>query len=388
LDSHDRPVRGSTGAQEYLSKPLAPPLRLLIASRPLAEGVPHHILQVIDSLNGRYEIDVVCPRASILWAGLTSDRRVRLHEFSSARRLAPGDLGSWLRLFRLAAGADLIHVHSSKAGFLGRLAAAARRRGHVCIFTPHGWSFWAARGIEAKLYRRLERLAARWCRTILVVSDYERSAGLAAGVGRPDQYRVVRNGVDVRQFTLSPDPVPGRVVAVGRLAPQKRPDLAVRAFARVRSRHPAAELHLVGDGPMRRQVERIIAELGLQEAVQVLGQRGDVPGLLARASCLLLSSDYEGCPFSVLEAMAAGVPVVATRVGGVPELVDDGVTGLLVEPGNHDALSKAVTELLDEPERARQLGMAGRVRARDALSLETSMRQIADVYEEVAGSRA
>jgi glycosyltransferase involved in cell wall biosynthesis len=368
---------------------VAPRLRLLIASRPLAEGVPLHVLQIIRSLDrDRFEIDVVCPRASILWNSLASDPRVRLHDFSSARRLARGDLGSSFRLFRLAARADLIHVHSSKAGFLGRWAAAARGRTAVCIFTPHGWSFWAARGLEARLYRRLERLAARWCRTIMVVSDYERTAGLRAGVGKPDQYRVIRNGVDVEKFTLTHDPVPGRVISVGRLATQKRPDLAIHTFARIRSRYPEAELHLVGDGPLRAHVEQMIAQLGLGEAVKVLGQRDDVPELLARASCLILTSDYEGCPFSVLEAMAAGVPVVATRVGGVPELVGDGVTGLLVEPGSDDALADAVLQLLEQPDRARQMGVAARERARGAFSLDSAMRRIADLYEEVAGAGA
>jgi glycosyltransferase involved in cell wall biosynthesis len=279
-----------------------------------------------------------------------------------------------------------MHAHSSKAGVLTRLAAAVRRRTHLCIFTPHGWSFWAARGSERRIYRLLERLAARWCRTILVVSDYERAAGLAAGIGRAQQYRVVRNGVDLERFSSQPRPVAGRIVALGRLAPQKRPDLAVRAFAELRAEHPAAELHFVGDGPLRGEVEQLVEALGLQGAIKLVGQRDDVSALLAQAACLLLASDYEGCPFSVLEAMAAGVPVVATSVGGVPELVEDGVTGRLVAAKSARALASAVSELLSAPERAIAMGCAGRERVQAEFTLERMVRRITRVYEEVAGS--
>jgi glycosyltransferase involved in cell wall biosynthesis len=356
-------------------------------SWPLAEGVPHHILQVVQSLDaGRYEIDVVCPRTSTLWAGLDSRAGVRLHHVPPARRVSPSDLASWTRLVRLAGKADLIHAHSSKAGLLTRLAARARKRTEVCLFTPHAWSFWAARGVEARVYTLLERLAARWCEAIVVVSDHERSAGLSARIGTAEQYRVVRNGVPLDEFSAQPQPVPGRIVALGRLAPQKRPDLAVKAFAGARTRYPEAELHFVGEGPLHAEVEALIADLGLRGAVKLLGQRAHVPPLLARASCLLLASDYEGCPFSVLEAMAAGVPVVATRVGGVPELVDDGVTGLLAEAGDEEALAGALIELLADPTRAMRMGAAGRERARRDFSADRMVQRITELYEQIATS--
>jgi glycosyltransferase involved in cell wall biosynthesis len=376
------------GVQGYLS-PSQKSVRLLIVSRPLAEGVPQHVLQVLGSLDhARYEIDVVCPRASILWERLASHPAVRLHDFSESRRAAPGDLTSWARLLRLVAKADVIHAHSSKAGILARLAAAVRGRRHRCIFTPHGWSFWAVRGLESRLYEAFEKAAARWCRIILVVSEHERSAGLAAGIGAPEQYRVVRNGVDLGRFSAEPEPVPGRIVALGRLARQKRPDLAVLAFAKLRAKHPDASLHFVGDGPLRKEVEELVVSLGLQGSVNLLGLRDDVPAILKRATCLLLASDYEGCPYSVLEAMAASVPVVATRVGGVPELVVDGVTGSLVAPDNDQALAGALSELLATPELALAMGVAGRERARAEFSLESMTRRVEAVYDEIIVRRA
>jgi glycosyltransferase involved in cell wall biosynthesis len=358
--------------------------RLLLASQPLDAGVPRQVLDLVQGLDReRYELDVACPRDSLLWKELRDDSGVRLHEIASARRPSPADSGSFLRLLRLAGAADLIHGHSAKAGFLARLAAAARRRAAACIFTPHAWSFWAARGRETGLYRTLERVAARWCRAIVALSDFERRAGLAAGVGLPGQYRVILNGIDLERYARTPNPVAGRVLVIGRLAPQKRPDLAVRAFAAARERHPQAELFVLGDGPDRPSVESLVADLDLADAVHLLGYRDDVPGLLAKAACLLLTSDYESCPLSVIEAMAAGTPVIATRVGGVPELVEDGTHGLLVERGRVEPLAAALDRVLAAPELGREMGAAGRRTAKARFSRERMVAETVALYEEV-----
>jgi glycosyltransferase involved in cell wall biosynthesis len=359
--------------------------RLLLASQPVDGGVPLHVLDLMQGLDReRYELNVACPRASPLWKGLQGDPSVRLHEIAAARGPSPADLVSLLRLLRLAGTADLIHAHSAKAGFLGRLAAAARGRAAACVFSPHAWSFWAAHGRELVHYRMLERVAARWCGAIIALSDSERRAGLAAGVGRPSQYRVILNGIDLERYARPANPVGGRVLTVGRLRPQKRPDLAVRAFAAARERHPHAELFLVGDGPERGSAESLAADLGLTGAVHLLGERDDVPQLLAEAACLLLTSDYESCPLSVIEAMASGTPVIATRVGGVPELMEDGKHGLLVERGRVDLLAAALDTVLAAPELARDMGAAGRQTAKVRFSRERMVAETVALYEEVA----
>lgn len=358
--------------------------RLLLASQPIDGGVPLHVLDLVQGFDReRYELDVACPRASPLWKGLQGDPGVRLHEISSARGPSPADFVSFLRLLRLAGTADLIHAHSAKAGFLARLAAAAGGRAGACVFTPHAWSFWAARGRELGHYRMLERVAARWCRAIIALSDFERRAGLAAGVGLPSQYRVILNGIDLERYTRPATPVAGRVLTVGRLRPQKRPDLAVRAFAAARERHPHAELFLVGDGPERGRAESLAADLDVAGAVHLLGERDDVPQLLAEAACLLLTSDYESCPLSVIEAMAAGTPVIATRVGGVPELVEDGTHGLLVERGRVEPLAAALDRVLAAPELGRDMGAAGRRAAKARFSRERMVAETVALYEEV-----
>ena len=347
-----------------------------------------HVVSLVDALPPeRFAVDVACPRRSETWAALEGRDGVALHAIQPHRRPAPGDTRSWLTLLGLVARADIIHVHSAKAGFLGRLAAAARGKRASCVFTPHGWSFWAASGPEAGLYVRLERLAARWCHAIVALSGAERDAGLEAGVGRPEQYRVIPNGVPLERFALQRAPVRGRILMVGRLAPPKRPDLALRAVASVRERIPEAELHVVGDGPLRPGAERLAAELGLGEAVRFLGYRDDVPQLLAEAECALLASDYEGCPLSVVEALAAGVPVVATDAGGVRELVRQGHTGL-VAPPDADALGAALEELLADPARAAEQGAEARREAGSRLSLDAMVSSLVTLYDDLLPDRS
>ena len=227
-------------------------------------------------------------------------------------------------------------------------------------------------------------LAARWCRTIVALSAAERDAGLDARVGRRDQYRVIPNGVPLERFALPRRPVRGRILMVGRLAPPKRPDLALRAFASVRERIPEAELHVVGDGPLRAEAEALAAELGLAGSVRFLGTREDVPQLLAEAECALLASDYEGCPLAVVEAMAASVAVVATEVGGVGELVRPSVTGAVAPKGDAEALAAALSEVLADPQRPAALGAAGRRFAEEQLSLERMVGRLVGLYDELA----
>lgn len=360
------------------------PKRLLIASQPLDAGVPRQVLELVESLDPeRYEIDVACPRQSLLWSELAARPNVALHAIAPDREPAPADARTLARLFPLVARADVVHAHSAKAGFLARLAAALSGRRKRCIFSPHGWSFWAAEGPRSELYRMLERLAASWCARIAVVSEDERAAGLAAGVGKASQYAVVPNGIAVERFSATPEPVPGRLLAIGRLARPKRPDLVVRAVAELLRRYPGVHLRLVGDGPLRPEVERLLSRLGLAEHVSLVGTRDDIPELVRTAACLVLASDYEGCPVSVIEAMAAAVPVVATRVGGVPELVDER-TGVLVEPGDHSALAAAVGRLLERPDLGRRLGEAGRRVARLRFTRERMAAGLAALYDETA----
>jgi glycosyltransferase involved in cell wall biosynthesis len=362
-------------------------VKLLIASQPLTGGVAAHVLGLVGALpRDRFELHVACPRESLVWRRLEGDAGVRLHAIGAHREAAPGDVRSFAALLPLVRGADVVHAHSSKAGFLARLAAAATRRRRSCLFTPHGWSFWAAEGAEARFYVALERRAARWCRAIVTLSASERDAGLRAGVGRPEQYRVIPNGVALDDHAAEPEPVPGRLLVVGRFAAPKRPDLVLRAFGDVVASFPEAELHFVGDGPGRAEAVDLSNELGLGGRVRFLGVREDVPELLRKASGLVLASEYEGCPLVVLEAMAAGVPVVATAVGGMSELVEDGRSGILSRPGDDADLAAALRRLLASPAEARAMGEAARGDAERRFSHDRMVSDLVALYDEILPS--
>ena len=363
------------------------PLRLLLAAQPLDGGVAHHVVDVVDGLApDRFEIDVACPRRSVTWTALQGRPNVRLTEISAARRPAPADAASLARLTRLVRRADVVHAHSAKAGYLARLAALPTRRTGRVAFSPHAWSFWAGSGAERAVYLLLERLAAHWCATIVAVSEAERDAGLAAGVGSDRQYAVIPNGIALERYGAEPDPIPGRAVMVGGLRDQKRPDLAIRAIVAVRATVPNAELVIVGDGPRRAELEALASGLGAGDAVRFLGTRHDVADILRTASVLVLATRYESWPLTLMEGMAAGAPVVATGVGGIPEIVDDGRTGLLTRPDDLEGLTSALRSLLEDEDRARSMGAEARSEAHRRFGRGAMQVSLAALYERLAAA--
>jgi glycosyltransferase involved in cell wall biosynthesis len=273
---------------------------------------------------------------------------------------------------------DVVHASSSKAGVLGRVAAWATGV-PLRFFTVHGWAFGASTGRSALLYRWADRLVSPLTTATICVSELERAAGLAAHTCRAERTLVIRNAVDVRGAPRSraarPRPL---LIAVGRLRPPKDFETLLRALALL----PAEQVDavIVGDGPQRGELEALVARLGLQDRVRFEGERRDVPSLLAHADLFVLSSRSEGLPVSVLEAMAAGLPVVASAVGGIAELVVDGETGVLVGPADAEALAAALGRLAAEPELRRRLGDAGRARAEELFDLEAFRRAHVELY--------
>jgi glycosyltransferase involved in cell wall biosynthesis len=198
---------------------------------------------------------------------------------------------------------------------------------------------------------------------------------------------VIRNAVDVRRFGEVPagalrsklERVPGRpiVLTVARLDPQKGLGDLLEAAAQV----PDSNFAIAGEGPDRERLEGAARSLGLHGRVTFLGHRDDVADLLGSCDVFVLPSLYEGFPLSVVEAMAAGKPVIATAVGGTPEAVSDGETGLLVPPGNPSALAAAIRSVISDPGLGRRLGRAGRERALREFSAEEMVRHVVRLYE-------
>jgi glycosyltransferase involved in cell wall biosynthesis len=273
---------------------------------------------------------------------------------------------------------QIVHANSAKAGALGRLAAWLVAV-PVRVYTVHGWAFLAHRGAAAIAFRWMERLLRPLTTISICISNEQRAAGIEAHTCKPEQAVVIRNGIDPANRPVAQERVGiPRIVSVGRLRAPKDPLTLLRALADL----PPASFHasLVGDGPDRAAVEAERTRLGLESAVELLGNRDDVPSLLADADVFVLSSASEAFPISVLEAMAAQLPVVASAVGGIPELVVHDETGLLVAPGDPHALASALARLIDDRALRRRFGIAGRTRVCEHFDLASVQRAHRELY--------
>ncbi len=273
---------------------------------------------------------------------------------------------------------DIVHAHSSKAGVIGRLAA--RLEGVPRVFTAHGWAF-----SEGVLVRRKalaivsERIASRWSDKIITVSDYDRNLALRHHVARPEQLITIHNGVDDTSYRADPGCDSSAILTmVARFAPPKNQSDLVLAAEDLKGEF---EVEFIGDGPQIADIQAQVAGARLSRKVTFWGLRPDVPESLARTHVFVLVSKWEGLPISILEAMRAGLPVVASNVGGVREAVVDGETGFLVPSGDVVTLRDRLQRLLSDPELRARLGAAGRRRYERYFTLERMMQKTWKVYQ-------
>jgi glycosyltransferase involved in cell wall biosynthesis len=277
---------------------------------------------------------------------------------------------------------DLLSAHSSKAGILGRLVA--RSLGVPVVFTAHGWAFTPGiPPLQAALYRRIERMAAPLASRIIAVSEFDRHLALDCGIGSQSQVVTVHNGMPDVAGGLRADPgrVPVRLVMVARFEPQKDHRTLLIALGGLRQHQ--WELDLIGDGPLLPDMERLCGELRIADQVRFWGQRLDVDARLAEAQICLLITNWEGFPRSILEAMRAGLPVIASQVGGIEESVEDGVTGYLIGRGDVAVLRSRLEQLLLDPELRRRLGAAGRTRYEQQFTLGHTVAKTLAVYHQI-----
>jgi glycosyltransferase involved in cell wall biosynthesis len=275
-------------------------------------------------------------------------------------------------------GFDVVHTHSSKAGALGRLAAHRLEIGRI-VHTFHGFPFhqfqsWPRRSA----YIQIERSVGRFTDVFLAVGPAVAAEAVTRRIAPPERIRTI--GVALAKALNPPGPLdraearrllgvpPGMQVVgtVGRLAFQKAPEDFVHALAGLRRSDVFGVW--IGDGPLRAKTERIAKKLGLADRMLFTGERNDVAALLPGIDVFAMASRYEGLPCAIVEAMSAGLPVVATAVNAVPDVVIAGETGLLAPPGMPDLLGRAIGHMLDNPAYAARLGAAGRARLGEELS--------------------
>lgn len=380
----------------------------------MASGAPR-VLHVIDSLrlggaetllaalvrelrrSGRSQNAVCVPDCGDADPGLVGLVGEHADELLWLPDLPLYDPRLYLALGRALTGfrAQVVHSHLSTANVASRAVALPLRRPHLATIhtvpgpsaedsrlraLADGWSAWLSRRLVAPsaevadAYRAAFHLPASRMRVIPNVPAAEPPG---EGFDREGLRREI-GGEDVEHLVL----------AVARLQPEKGIDDLVAAAAPLRARLPGLRVAVAGSGPEEEALRARIAVAGLEDAVSLLGTRSDVGALLAAADAFCLPSRHEGLPISLLEAMQAGLPCVATRVGGVPGVLDDGVNGVLVEPSDPETLAAALERVLTDRAEGSAMGAAARELVRERYAAAAAARAYADVYDELVGARS
>ena len=287
---------------------------------------------------------------------------------------------------------DLVHSHDYKTNLLALLLS--RSTGIPALSTVHGWTGHSSR--ERYCYYPLDkRVLARFQRAIAVSSDI--AGELVRHGAQPSRVTTILNAIDHREFKREKHLVAGAraalgladgelaIGAVGRLEPQKRFDLLLKSFADFRREQPRARLFIVGDGSLRSSLEKQCNSMGLGDACRLTGHLTDIVPVHLALDLFVQSSDYEGTPNSVLEAMAMETPIVATDAGGTSELVIDSQHGRIIRSGDVEALTAAIRAAFAERSETARMVVSARRRVENELSFEARVRRVERIYLEMCG---
>lgn len=283
------------------------------------------------------------------------------------------EVHQWLRQLR----PDVVALHSSKAGTVGRIAARALNL--PTVFTAHGWSF--TEGVSPKkqrVYRFIEKTLAKQTDAIIAVSHYDKNLACKAHISPKNGLYVVHNGIE--GCSQQPNIKTKNIVMVARFQAPKRQDLVVKAFEMLENSD--LTLTLVGDGPLREEVEQLAQDLGIAHQVHFTGDQQDVMSYLKEADVFVLMSNFEGLPIAIIEAMAVGLPIVASKVGGVGELVHDGENGFTVANKPED-LRDALAAILTDDMTRQTFGQRSREKFESAFQFKRTYAETLQIYHKV-----
>lgn len=378
-------------------------INVLHVLRPAEGGMKEHVLSLLQHLDKKkYNLLVASPQHK----GLVNE----LRQAASCVTIIPIDLPGefspwqdWKRVDRLKSllqelNIHLVHTHGARAGFIGRLAAC-RAGVPIIVNTAHNFVYET----RVPFWKKILLLAAnRWLahytsHHIAISQAMSRQVRRLEGVP-PHKISTIYNGIDLSRFQVVLDCAKakkalgirekGPVVAViARLIPAKGVAVFMQAAVKIKEVCPDAQFLIIGDGPQRRELEAKAERLGIAPETFFLGFRQDVPAILPLVNVVAVPSLSEGLSIGVLEAMAARRPVVASRVGGLPELVQPGVNGILVPPGEWDPLAKAIISILENPVRAEKMGRNGRLLVEEKFQLATMVRETEKIYDRLIAAK-
>ena len=326
----------------------------------------------------------------------------RISEIVTSFKLTPDDARALHRLWSLmrAYRPHIVHTHTAKAGLLGRLAA--RLAGvPIVVHTFHGHVLHGYYGpVRNWALRRMERSLSWLTDRLVTVSERVKQDLIGYGVASAKKIIVIPLGLDLEPFLNARSRRGGfrremgfsadtkLIGIVGRIFPIKNHALFIESAARIAAVERLARFVVVGDGTLRIALEDQARRLGIAERVVFTGWRNDLPQIYADLDVLVVSSDNEGTPLSAIEAMATSCPVVATRVGGIPDIITDDVTGSLVLPGEAEGIASAVFDLLADSEKALRIGANAMAAARERFDVKRLIKDMDGLYRELLNEKA
>ncbi len=353
-------------------------------------------LSMVGVDRARYEVEFACGPDGPL-NDMAMDAGIAFHPVRNfVQPISPfNDFRALRQLIRIIRRGkyQIVHTHNSKGGILGRIAAWWCRV-PVIIHTIHGFAFHDSEtAFRKRLFIFLERRAAKMADKLIAISQPLQDWGLRLGIGKPAQYTKIYSGIEIEKFRIDVDVRALRqqfgigahdfvIGLVAKLWDGKGHITAIDSLPQILAKVPHAKLVFVGEGYLRPALEAHAAKLGVEQHVVFTGFRTDIAELNAMFDLSILISDFEGMGRVLLEAMVMGKPVVATNVGGIPDVVVDGKTGYLVAPGDPPALAEAVLKLALDPQLRSSMGAAGQQRITEQFSAATMVRKIVEVYEE------
>jgi glycosyltransferase involved in cell wall biosynthesis len=291
---------------------------------------------------------------------------------------------------------QVVHTHNSKAGFVGRLSAKLARV-PVIVHTVHGFAFHQQEPPWRRfLFRNLERLASHWCDRMIFISQPLVDWASKEKIGCMRKTARIYSGIEMDRFHPVSEAEKRRLRAkwgigeqdgvigiVSKLWAGKGHDLLIRAFKEIRKEMPQARLVIVGEGYLMDSLQTLASQLQLSDAVIFTGFLEEIPQIIATFDVAVLPSYFEGMGRVLLEAMAMEKPVVGTRVGGIPDLIEDDLNGFLVSPGSKKELASAVLKILSDKALAARMGQEGRKKMTGRFSAESMVRSIEEVYRDL-----
>ncbi len=349
-----------------------------------------HVLLLAEYLDRNlFDVEVACEGKGYLVDELRK-KSVPVVPLRMGNTLRPGALRETVAVLRRG-NYDILHTHGGTSGFWGRIASLYSRTPRVRIHTYHGIHYVHRKGAAARLFCAAERMLVRATDRIITVCPSDTEKAFRLKLATPAKTTVVYNGIEIKRYSGSGGRSEFRQQlnvssdtfifgTVGRLNVQKGHTYLIKAFAQLHRDHPSSELWIVGSGELHDELQSLACECEIEKSIRFLGDRNDIPEILAALDAFVLSSSWEGMPLALLEAMASGKPVVATGVDGITDLIVHGQNGILVPAREINRLTESMVQIFKDKSLRDRLAENARQTVTDRYSAQTTASMIGQIY--------